>query len=303
VTTASYVVFHHPSVGRVRLQPGDLVGRLRTAALRIDHPHVSEAHAYLSLRDGQLQLLALRGGLALGGKVVREVTLVAGQQVQLAMGQVLEVVEVRLPQALLALRSPNAQAGARPELLSGRSLSWVDGSLVPRIVPDAPLQLWTDGAGWVARLGEGVPREVQAGQRYDVGPFELEVVEVPVDGGQTAATALDGQLDPPVRVEGYYDTVHLHVDGRSTHVIAGTAARLICELGEIGQPVHWAEVGRLVWPDESDLDRMRKKWDLTLIRLRRRLGDAGLRTDLVHPDGTGNVQLLLRPSDAYVHHA
>lgn len=46
---------------------GDVVGRLWTAALQLDDGRVSEAHAMVSLREGQLQLLPLRGALAVGG--------------------------------------------------------------------------------------------------------------------------------------------------------------------------------------------------------------------------------------------
>ena len=48
------------------LIPGDLIGRMHTAALHLDDGRVSEAHAMVSLRDGSLRLLSLRGGFSVG---------------------------------------------------------------------------------------------------------------------------------------------------------------------------------------------------------------------------------------------
>ena len=47
----------------------------------------------------------------------------------------------------------------------------------------------------------------------------------------------------------------------------------------------------------------RKSWDRALARLRERLREAGLREDLVRPDGRGNVELFLRPGDQVVDEA
>ncbi len=294
---SSYAVVCHPSVGPVRLEPGDLVGRLRSAVLRIDHPHISEAHAYLSVRDGALKLLALRGGLALAGRVVREVTLVTGQEVTLARDQALTVEQVHHPEHLLALKSAH-----RPrEVLTGRALSLVaHEGLVGRIVPDAAVHLWTDGSGWVARSGGEPARPLSPGDVLEVGEEHYEVVEVRAERGATPSTGLAGRLDPPLRIEGYFDAVHVHREGHAPVVLSGAAGRLLYELGAIAQPVHWTEMGRTLWPAEDDPERLRKKWDITLVRLRQRLARDAIRTTLVHPDGTGHVQLLLQPCDQYI---
>ncbi len=282
------------------LRPGDLVGRLRTAALRIDHPHISEAHAYLSLRDAQLKLLSLRGGLALGGRLVREVTLAAGQEITLARGQVLRVGRVTTPDVALGLVVDGGEAA----LLTGRGWSITEAGPMPGLVPDAPVQLWPDGMGWSVQVGDDRARALRAGDRFVVGPAVVHVVELPTHAATpTAPTAAEGRLDPPLRIDGYFDAVHIHPAGGPSLVLSGTPARLICELAEIGQPVHWSEVGKVLWPDEGDLDRMRKRWDLMMIRLRKRLQAAAVRATLVHPDGTGNVRLLLHPTDTFVDHS
>lgn len=119
-----YVVLACGSGPGVRMGPGDLVGRLRSADLRIDDPRVSEAHAYVSLREDSLRLLALRGGLAVDGRLVREVSLARGLRILLAKGDPpveLVVREAVHPNAMLALRGP----GLDDEVLTGRSLSLV----------------------------------------------------------------------------------------------------------------------------------------------------------------------------------
>lgn len=61
--SASFTLLHdaHPGTARrVDRAPGDLIGRLPGAALQIADPRVSEAHAMVSLRAGELVLLALR---------------------------------------------------------------------------------------------------------------------------------------------------------------------------------------------------------------------------------------------------
>jgi pSer/pThr/pTyr-binding forkhead associated (FHA) protein len=62
--------------GSVReLEHGDLIGRLWSAALVIDDPRISEAHALVSLREGGFWLLSLRRKIAVGGRPVSEVRL------------------------------------------------------------------------------------------------------------------------------------------------------------------------------------------------------------------------------------
>ena len=64
--------FRLPDGSVETLCAGDIVGRIWSAALRIDDPDISEAHALLSLRGEGLWLLALSfaAGLALGGALV-----------------------------------------------------------------------------------------------------------------------------------------------------------------------------------------------------------------------------------------
>ncbi len=94
---------------------GDFIGRLWTAALVIDDPRISEAHALVSLRGAALRLLALRGRFLVDGASSTDVRLHAGLLVTLAEGVVLEVVRVFIPRTVLALQGPGMPA----QLLQG----------------------------------------------------------------------------------------------------------------------------------------------------------------------------------------
>lgn len=95
-----------------------------------------------------------------------------------------------------------------------------------------------------------------------------------------------------------FDTVHIHgTNGRSA-VLDGIGARLLCELYEIGAPISWREVARLLWPSEVlDSPSMRQRWDQLMTRVRMRLREAGIRSDLVRPTQRGLVELQLGPDD------
>ena len=300
-----YVVLSDGHTPEIRMAPGALVGRLRGAQLRIDDPRVSEAHAYVSLREGELRLLALRGGLAVNGRLVREVCLTKGMQITLAKGEppiVLSVVEVEHPRTMLALRG----LGLADEALSGRCLSLVydegELALAEGAIRDAAYVFWTDGQGWVGRRGDDPPASLEVGQRLAVGDGFVDVVEIELRKAHTAATDLDGILARPVRIEGYFDTVHLHRQGQPALVLTGAPARLIYELGTIGQPVCWRDVATTLWPDDVDVARLRKRWDVLMVRLRKRLADAAIRPSLVAADGGGKVRLLLERQDTFQDH-
>lgn len=296
-----YAVLSTGDAGGARVEPGDLVGRMRSAALRIDDPRISEAHAYVSLRDGVLTLLALRGGLAVGGRLVRQVPLSRGVSITLAKGDpaiVIDVEQVKHPARLLAIEGP----GLSREVLSGRALSLMfdpEPLLVGGIQPGAAAVFWTDGTGWVGRLSEGRPQPLETGQGLEIGKRTFRVTEVGVTEALVPNTELSGSIQEPLRIDGYFDSVHLHRKGRAPLVIAGAGGRLIYELGTIGQPVAWKEVADTLWPDHGDPARLRKRWDVLMVRLRKRLSDASIRPSLVQADGGGKVRLLLEPADAF----
>ncbi|MCB9677415.1 MAG: hypothetical protein H6737_20070 [Alphaproteobacteria bacterium] len=110
---------------------GELVGRAATAAVQIAHDHVSEAHAFVSPREGGLVLQALRGPLFVGDAQVAEVVLEPGVVVRLAPGVELRVgaIEGDEPEAPVAPTVPWAESLAFRVTLEGVELSGPDGDV------------------------------------------------------------------------------------------------------------------------------------------------------------------------------
>jgi hypothetical protein len=291
-----HAVLTLPDGSSVELVPGDLIGRHRAAALRIDDGRISEAHALISLRGGELKLLALRGALALETRRVSEVTLAPGQRIRLASDVSLEVVEVCLPDEVLALEGDGLPrqvlpAGGCSLVLDPRPL------LVERPEPHAAARLWTDGEGWRLQVADTEPRALEAGHRFTIGPRTFQAVGVPIDRAGQRNTALKGKLHAPLRLVTHYDAMELHREGEPTLTIGGIGARILSELVDFGAPVEWQTLAGQVWPDGGDRGMLRRKLDVSLSRLRARLRRAGVRPDLVRSDGTGKVALLLYDGD------
>jgi hypothetical protein len=74
-------------------------------------------------------------------------------------------------------------------------------------------------------------------------------------------------------------------------------ARIVSELVALGGPAHWTVLAGLLWPRDPEPETTRSRFDVAISRLRRKLRDARVRTDLVHTDGAGQVELLLYPHD------
>jgi len=290
------VLFATPSGDLVELGPGDIIGRLWSAMLQVDDARVSEAHAMVSLRGGELKLLALRAKFAVHGKPLREVTLSEGQSIELARGLALMVVEVQLPSAVLVLEMEGL--GRQP--LPGAC--WLVTTPHPRLVsvqePGALAAFWSTGSGWKVKVGDQAAEELIPGWTASFGGVPVTAVLREVARASGTATRLGGRVDGALRVLCHFDTVVIERDGVMIGKLTGQLARLVCELAEIGEPVEWEPLARSLWPDEiGDKVLLRKRWDTAVYRLRGKLAQAGLRTDLVVPDGGGKVLLHLRPGD------
>lgn len=85
------------------LVPGDLIGRMWSAALFLDDPRVSEAHAMVSLRGDRLELLSLRGALTCDGMPATRVRLANGRRIGLVERLYLDVESVTCPAVALVL--------------------------------------------------------------------------------------------------------------------------------------------------------------------------------------------------------
>jgi hypothetical protein len=289
----------HPHV-RVRLsdgseaelQHGDLIGRLWSAALPIDDPRISEAHAFVSLRTNGFWLLSLRRMVAVAGKAVSEVALRPGLLVELADQLTLEVTEVVLPREVLVLEGEGLPSAVLPSVCSITTSP--RPALSSRHDPSAPCQIWTTGAGWRLRIHD-VQRLLPIGVPFEVDGLRLMVSARPVP--ESVRTQGQGGVHAPLRLEVSFDTVHLHRRGEPALVIGGVSGRVLAELAAIRGPVHWETVAREIWLDEPDPLALRKRWDVSLARLRVRLREARVRHDLVTTDKNGIYALLLREGD------
>ena len=99
----AYVRLELPDGQFAELGPGDLIGRLWSAALPLSDGRISEAHAMVSLRGQELKLLALRGRFAVQGQGLSSLVLAPGQVISMAEGLDLRVAEVFLPSKVLAI--------------------------------------------------------------------------------------------------------------------------------------------------------------------------------------------------------
>ena len=280
----------------VTLYPGDVIGRLRTAALRVDDPRVSEAHAMVSLRDGELQLLALRGVLALERQRCGELVLTPGQQVRLAKDLYLDVISVDLADEALGVAIDDLPA----QLLLGSSASLLFDPAPGLVRPyrrDAAALLWSDGLGWRVQVPGQEPVAFAPGVEIEVDGHTLRAEMISLHRAGTDATALGGRVHPPLRIVSNYDTAHIHRPGLEPVTLAGIAARILGELVALGGPATWEAVAQEIWRDDTDLNRLRHRWDVSLGRLRSKLEEHGVRRSLILSDGTGQIELMLMAGD------
>lgn len=281
---------------------GGIIGRLSTAALRLDDPLVSEAHALVSLRGAHMKLLSLRGWLEVDGARQPDVVLQPGQRVALAQGMALEVVRVVVPDHVIAM----VGLGPQPEELSASVYSVLVPAppglpeLKPGFQSNASAYVFSATDGWRIRVRNQPPEDVRAGGRWLVDGVEVVAVAVPLStaGARDTVYAGGGRIYPPLHVTARFETVHIVPEGHPTVVLTGVPARIVSELCALAAPAPWDVVAGEIWKDEADRHLMRQNWDRNLRSLRARLRHHALRDDLVRPDGRGNVELFLLPGDS-----
>lgn len=264
-----------------------------TAALRLDDPGISEAHALVSLRGATLRLLALRGRFLVDGQPSAEITLAAGQRIRLSPDVELVVEEVVLPDAVMAIEGDGV-----PQQILGGTCSIVcrpHPRLVPGAEAGAEAVLWSTGERWRIRTGQEPARDLLPGDTWQIRGRTFRAVAVALAQAGQHRTRMG--VDAPLRIVAQFDTVHIHRNEATPLVLTGQQARIISELVTVGGPISWESLARELWSDDLDRDALRRRWDVCLVRLRNRLRDAGLRPDLVQPSRTGQVELVLAPGD------
>lgn len=290
-----YARFRLPDGTTRDLAPGELVGRTWTAALHLDDARVSEAHAMVSLRGRELKLLALRGRFAIDGSPLTELVLAPGQRIALARGVAIEVVEVVLPEAVLALEGDGLARTVLPPVTTLRTRP--KPRIVPRFDPEGAARLWSTGETWRLQLGDADARTLDAGDPFSVDDRRFVAVEVPLGEAAPDATRVQGAIDEPLTLVAQFDTVHIQRGGELAVALGGLPARLVSELVAVDGPVGWEALAREVWGPHDDTRTLRRKLDVNLSRLRKKLREARVRPDLVRADGAGHLELLLAPGD------
>ena len=289
------VRFRLPDGASAELGPGEFIGRVGSAALVLDDPRISEAHAMVSLRRGELYLLSLRRLVGVHGKPTSEVLLEVGLTIDLASGVQLGVELVQKPAHVRALRAPGL--GVRPLPQVASVVAGPPPRLLGRFLPGAAAHLWSTGLDeWRLRIGDGVACSVGVGDSFEAAGLTFEMCDLDLNAASHEPT-LEGGLDAPMRIVAHYDGVEVHRANRPVVTIGGIGARLISELVMLGGPVDWQVVARELWRDEANPNELRHRWDVALGRLRARLRGAGVRDDLLRSDGGGQLQLVLYDGD------
>ncbi len=282
---------------RHTLGHGDLIGRLWSARLQLSSPHVSEAHALVSLRGGQLHLLALRGLFAVDGKPSKSQVLADGQHIEFARDVGVRVVDVVLPETVLGLEGPGLVRQPIPGVATLRLRP--HPVLLPGAREAGDAVFWTTGDGWTVRTDAG-ESALDLGWTLPVSGGTIRAVEIALAGASQTPTRALGRVDPPLRIETHWDTVHIHREGYPSVTLTGHPARIISELGAVGTAVPWEGLAAQLWSPDDDRNLLRKRFDTVLSRLRSKLRAEALRPDLIRPDGAGNFALVLRPEDELI---
>ncbi len=284
-----------PGGERVVVVHGDLIGRLDKAAVFLDDPRVSEAHAMVSLRGGQLVLLSLRRLVAVNGQPMREVPLCAGLELGFADGLIVKVVRVDVPERVLGLQAEGL--GVRLLAAVASVVRHPTGPRVlSRFVPEAAAHLWWSGDVWKLRVAEADAVVVEAGHAFRVDDVSFTLVALPTTG-PVLATRAEGAIGEPLRIIASWDVAEIVRAGHPSVLLGGLAARIVSELVSLGGSAHWLTVAGEVWKGDDAGPDLRPRWDVALNRLRKKLRAAGIRQDLVSMDGVGQVVLSLGEAD------
>lgn len=297
-TMRAYAQILLPDGQRRDLGSGDIIGRMATAALVLDDARVSEAHALITLRAGELKLLPLRGRCAIDGELVSEAVLEPDMVIEPAPGLELLVEEVKLPREVMAFQGDDLPLQVLNAVVSLRTHP--TPSLIPRYAGDADAHIWATGGDWRVRVGDGPTQPLRPGQELTINGRRFKALTTSLDHAVQSPTRDAGGYREPLRIVARFDAVHIHRGGELVLVLDGLAARLLSELVAAQVPLDWDALAAGLWRDSSDRAALRRRWDVLLARLRRKLRMAGVPTDLVRASGNGLVELLLRSGDALI---
>ncbi|MFT4976728.1 MAG: hypothetical protein ACI8S6_002633 [Myxococcota bacterium] len=250
----------------------------------------------ISLRGGELRVLALRGTVWVDSIEEDDLSLEAGQILVLAEGVSLTVCAVELPDEVLAIQLD----GGRPMPLRMAVYSLVllpQPELIARYLPQAAARLWSTAEGWAIQVDGAAPKMIKPGRSWKAGDLQIVAVTVSARSSELATTL---NRPEPLHIVARHTTVHIHRPRRTVVTVDGLRGRLLSELVVMGCPAPWETIAEGLWPDEANRTRLRRRWDRIRQRLTALLRDSGIREDLVRTDGQGNFELLLMAGDVAV---
>lgn len=295
----AYVIGHLSNDGNARylLSMGDMIGRMEQAALFIDDPRISEAHAMVSLRGESLVLLALRGRFRVDGQVKSKVVLKEGLEIELHNELAFICDEVVLPARLLGLKMDGL-----PQVSLTQTTSIVIDAGKPRLHagynPAAHALLWSSGGRWSIRLGKDDPGSViRVGDVFKVDGKNLEIVEV--DLREAARSSTRQTLTDPLLLDVTPRSVSISTSRCHLTTITGVPGRILSALATHGAPMFWEDLVSVVWSEDRSLaSSLRRRLDVGVLRLRERLVQSNLSSELIKLDGAGMIEFDLRQVDA-----
>lgn len=277
---------------------GDIIGRSNQAALCIDDPRVSEAHALLSLRGSALMLLALRGRFRFRGEIVSEIELRQGMDIELYKGCWLHCEEVVMPDSLLCLNVP----GLARTMLTHTSSLFLNletgaHSIQPGYASRADVAFWSLGDNWSYRVQGGSTHSLNAGDDINVAGICIQTEAVPVHEASVTRTKQTDRTS--LRLEVAPKSVKVHASAHTNSlVITGIPGKILSCVARSEHPQTWDEVAHQVWANEPcTQSSLRRRFDVGLLRLREKLHQLDLPSDLMHMDGSGLISLRLDRDD------
>jgi len=265
------------------------------AALCLEDPRVSEAHAMVSLRDGALKLIALRGRFRHGGKVLSEVELTPGLEVELAGQITLHCEQVEMPESMLGLLIASE---LEVMLTTTLTLYTEDFPTLRRgYDPMGTAVFWSTGSQWKVTQASGPAVTLNVGDHLELDGTTIEVISIPLE--RAAHTRTRRTIRAPLAFACHQAHVDVTPQGQSLIRITGIPGKILLSLLRSEGTASCAQVIGDVWPaDASAPQALRRRFDAGLKRLRDHIEcliPEGER--LVTLDGTGVISLTLAPSD------
>jgi hypothetical protein len=273
-------------VGPTLCYPGDLIGRLAVARLRLHDPDVSEAHALVSVRTGGLWLLALRAPWQLASEATWQVQLTPGLELPLTPGLRLQVEQTWLPDEQPALQVD----GQRVWPLGWTPASLLETPIGPELVEGkldgALAHLWpSEGEPWI-RLRGSVAQPWSPGTELQIDGHTLRALLVP--SAQTAWTGLHARA-PRTWLRASPTRVSLRDETGRQADLTGTSAIVLYTIAlwtqeHRAQTAPWLAVATALWGAKQAPSMRENLRNNVLYRLDQRLRKLGLRDDLVCRD-------------------